>query len=110
MFSTALHLLIYSLAGNLNFARKEELKYETIYRSPYLQYQPTWVRAHAKFYQMTFMAFSFSFSYSSNFLFSTIPDMQYQISFSLFDTFSHLRNLNQCVHRGVTIPQGQQHV
>ena len=30
--------------------------------------------------------------------------------FSLFDTFSHFRNLKKCVHRGVTIPEGQQHV
>ena len=30
MFSTALHLLMYSLARNRNFARKEELIYETI--------------------------------------------------------------------------------
>ena len=31
-------------------------------------------------------------------------------SFSLFDTFSHFKNLKQCVHSGVTIPEGQQHV
>ena len=30
--------------------------------------------------------------------------------FSLFDTFSHFRNLKKCIHRGVTIPEGQQHV
>ena len=30
MFSTVLHLLMYSLTGNRNFARKEELIYETI--------------------------------------------------------------------------------
>ena len=30
MFSTALHLLVYSLTGNRNFARTEELIYETI--------------------------------------------------------------------------------
>ena len=30
--------------------------------------------------------------------------------FSLFVTFSHLRNLKECVQRRVTIPQGQQHV
>ena len=34
--------------------------------------------------------------------------MQYHISF--FHTFSHLRNLKQCVHRGVTTPQVQQRV
>ena len=30
--------------------------------------------------------------------------------FLFFDTFSHLKNLKPCVHRGVTTPQGQQHV
>ena len=44
------------------------------------------------------------------FLFPTFPAMQYHISFSFFDTFSHLGNLKQCVHRGVTTPQGQQDV
>ena len=34
--------------------------------------------------------------------------VQYHISF--FHTFSHLRNLKQCVHRGVTTPQVQQRV
>ena len=42
------------------------------------------------------------------FLFSAFPAMQYHISF--FHTFSHLRNLKQCVHRGVTTPQVQQRV
>ena len=49
------------------------------------------------------VSYEFLFSFSSNYLFSTFPAMQYQISFSLFDTYSHLRNS----HRGVTIPEGQ---
>ena len=36
------------------------------------------------------------------FLFFTFPAMQYRISFSFFHTFSHLRNLKQCVQRGDT--------
>ena len=48
------------------------------------------------------------FHISLIFLFSTFPAMQYHISF--FHTFSHLRNLKQWVHRGVTTPQVQQRV
>jgi len=33
---------------------------------------------------------------------------QFQRFSSLFDTFSHLRNLGKLVHRRLTIPQGQQ--
>ena len=51
------------------------------YRSPYLQFRPSWNK--------------FSFSYSSNCLLSTFPAMQYQILFSLFNTFPHFRNFKK---------------
>ena len=44
------------------------------------------------------------------FLPSSFPAMQYQLLFFLFDTFFHFGNLKKCVHRRVTIPQGQHHV
>ena len=80
--------------------------------------QPSWVTVHAQFYQMKFMAPKYHsldaiiirkvplvqkqvivliVISSSNFLFSTFPAMQHEICFSLFDTFSHLRSLKQCV-------------
>ena len=162
---------MYSLAGNRNFARKEELIFKTIYRIPHLQCRPYWVTAHAqlpfpwcKCYKesaaspitikareymsrcnavenihilkvigpwdrvifvpeteaiiskvplacpITKASNSSHFHIPLIFLFSTFPVMQYNISFSFFDIFSHLRNLKQSVHRGVTTPQGQQHV
>ena len=54
MFSTVLHLLVYSLTGNRNFARKEELTCETIAAPAHLQCQPSWVTAHTQFYQGAF--------------------------------------------------------
>ena len=46
--STALHLLMYSLTGNRNVSRKEELIYETIAALTSNAGHP-WVTAHAQF-------------------------------------------------------------
>ena len=54
MFSTVLNLLVYSLTGNRNFARKEKLTCETIAAPAHLQCQPSWVTAHTQFYQGAF--------------------------------------------------------
>ena len=105
MFSTALHLLMYSLAGNRNFARKEELIFETIYRIPHLQCRPSWVTAHA---QLPFPWCNYYKESAASPITKAREYMQYHISF--FHTFSHLRNLKQWVHRGVTTPQVQQRV
>ena len=80
MFSTVLHLLIYSLTGNRNFARKEELIYETIAA---LTSNSSHLETSSHFH-IPLIVCSLLF-----------PAMQYQILFSLFNTFPHFRNFKK---------------
>ena len=85
---------MYSLTGNRNFARKEELIYETIATLNYLQCWPSLVTAHAQF-PITKQVIVFIFDhFHIPLIFCSLLSQPRSIRyfFSLFDTFSDFRN------------------
>ena len=90
---------MYSLTGNRNFARKEELIYETIAA---LTLTSTGNSGHLE----TSSHFHIPLIFCS--VLSQLCSIGY--CFLYLKPFLILEILKQCVHRGVTVPQEQQHI
>ena len=88
---------MYSLTGNRNFARKEELIYETI-----AALTSTGNSGHLE----TSSHFHIPLIFCS--VLSQLCSIRY--CFLYLIPFLILEILKRCVHRGVTVPQEQQHV
>ena len=88
---------MYSLTGNRNFVRKEELIYETI-----AALTSTGNSGHLE----TSSHFHIPLNFCS--VLSQLCSIRY--CFLYLIPFLILEILKKCVHRGVTVPQEQQHV